>query len=162
MTYPFSISVGGIVRKAEEVLLVQQNDGANKGLWLLPGGFVEAGESLEEALIREVQEETGLSAVPTRIVGIRSGVRQVGDVRETGIYIVFEMEYVSGELMALDQNEISDLRFQSPSQALNDPQVIDLAKQFIQSADGSNQGLLKSSSPITTKTKYQSYDVYLP
>ncbi|WP_239633596.1 NUDIX domain-containing protein [Paenibacillus sp. H1-7] len=62
---------------------------------MIPGGIVEAGESLEEAVIRELKEETGISAVPTRIIGVRSGVRQVGNSIETGIYVVFEMDYLS-------------------------------------------------------------------
>jgi 8-oxo-dGTP pyrophosphatase MutT (NUDIX family) len=51
------------------LLLQQRSDG---GQWGLPGGCVETGESLHEAVVREVREETGLTVVPDRLVGVHS------------------------------------------------------------------------------------------
>ena len=51
------------------LLLQQRSDG---GQWGLPGGSVEIGESLREAVIREVNEETGLRVIPGRLVGLYS------------------------------------------------------------------------------------------
>jgi ADP-ribose pyrophosphatase YjhB (NUDIX family) len=53
--------VGGIVLKNKEVLLVRRENPPNKGVWSIPGGGVELGETLEAACRREVLEETGLS-----------------------------------------------------------------------------------------------------
>ena len=56
--------VGGLVRQGHSVLLVKQqkpNDPEPK--WALPGGYVEHGESLFDALRREVREETGLGVL---------------------------------------------------------------------------------------------------
>lgn len=52
-----------IVDRHNRVLLVLRGHEPAKGLWSLPGGSVEPGESMEEALVREVGEETGLSIV---------------------------------------------------------------------------------------------------
>jgi 8-oxo-dGTP pyrophosphatase MutT (NUDIX family) len=51
------------------LLLQQRSDG---GQWGLPGGSVEIGESLRDAVIREVSEETGLTVVPGRLIGMYS------------------------------------------------------------------------------------------
>jgi 8-oxo-dGTP pyrophosphatase MutT (NUDIX family) len=51
------------------LLLQQRSDG---GQWGLPGGSVEIGESLATAVVREVREETGLTVVPRRLVGVYS------------------------------------------------------------------------------------------
>ena len=51
------------------LLLQQRSDG---GQWGLPGGSVEIGESLTAAVVREVREETGLTVVPRRLVGVYS------------------------------------------------------------------------------------------
>ncbi len=62
-TYPtFPIpAVGAVILKDDQILLIQRGQAPAKGKWTLPGGVVELGESPEEALIREVQEECNLA-----------------------------------------------------------------------------------------------------
>jgi ADP-ribose pyrophosphatase YjhB (NUDIX family) len=59
-----------LIQEDEKLLLVRQNYGEQ--YWSLPGGVVEAGESITEAAIREVQEETNLHVSITRLVGLYS------------------------------------------------------------------------------------------
>jgi 8-oxo-dGTP pyrophosphatase MutT (NUDIX family) len=58
-----------IVDRRGRLLLQQRSDG---GQWGLPGGSVEIGESVADAVVREVREETGLTVRPRRIVGVYS------------------------------------------------------------------------------------------
>jgi ADP-ribose pyrophosphatase YjhB (NUDIX family) len=62
--------VGGIVLLGESVLLVERGREPLKGFWSLPGGVVEVGESVEDAVRREVREETGLEVVPVALVEV--------------------------------------------------------------------------------------------
>jgi 8-oxo-dGTP diphosphatase len=55
---------------ARRILLVERGGQPLKGYWSLPGGLVETGETLEEAVRREVFEETGLRVKPIRMFGI--------------------------------------------------------------------------------------------
>lgn len=61
--YPESpvIGVGGVIFDGETVLLARRNQDPGKGVWTLPGGAVELGETLEEALRREMLEETSIT-----------------------------------------------------------------------------------------------------
>lgn len=69
MTQP-QIAVGAIVIENDKLLMVQRANDPGKGLWSLPGGRVEHGEYLSDALSREVLEETGLRVEPGELVGI--------------------------------------------------------------------------------------------
>jgi 8-oxo-dGTP diphosphatase len=64
------IAVGAIVIDDGRLLMVQRGGDPGRGLWSLPGGRVEAGEYLHDALVREVREETGLDVEPQALVGI--------------------------------------------------------------------------------------------
>ena len=63
------VCVGAVVIHDGRLLLVQRGRGAGQGLWSIPGGRVEGGERMVDAVAREVLEETGLSVEPERWVG---------------------------------------------------------------------------------------------
>lgn len=58
--YPF-VGVGALIHKEGKILLIKRRFEPNKGKWSLPGGLVERGEKVEEATLREVREELGIS-----------------------------------------------------------------------------------------------------
>jgi len=82
----------------EKVLLTKRTD---NGLWCLPGGGVDPGESVEETIIREVQEETGLTVRVLRLIGVYSDPNSlVVYNNDTAVQIValsFEAEITDGE-----------------------------------------------------------------
>lgn len=63
------VAVGAIVIDKGAILLVKRDREPAKGLWSLPGGRVEVGESLREALVREVREETGIEVDVDGMIG---------------------------------------------------------------------------------------------
>jgi len=154
-------SAGGLIVRDNEVLLVRIAYGANKGYWMLPGGFVEEGESFEEAAIREVKEETGIDAIPKRLVGVRTGYKERPDDLEHGIHLIFEMEVVSG-MLSVDGGEISEVKFFPIDDLLTDPQVIGLTQEIVRSYQHAHpaSGLSRSAGSIQTNHKYVKYDVY--
>jgi 8-oxo-dGTP diphosphatase len=63
------VCVGAIAVSEERLLLIRRGRGPAAGTWSLPGGRVEAGETLAEAVLRELAEETGLEGVCDKLVG---------------------------------------------------------------------------------------------
>ena len=61
-----------LVGDPANLLMVQRSYGIEKGLWALPGGYVEQGEVVEEAAAREALEETGIEVTITGLVGLFS------------------------------------------------------------------------------------------
>lgn len=64
------VGVGAVVFDGPRVLLIERGQEPLKGWWTLPGGLVEAGERLDQALRREVLEETGLVVEPLTVAAI--------------------------------------------------------------------------------------------
>ena len=62
------VGVGAVVFDGDRVLLVKRGKEPLRGRWLIPGGTVERGETLTDAIVREVQEETGLTVRAGEVV----------------------------------------------------------------------------------------------
>lgn len=94
-----------VVDKQGDILLIRRSDNE---LWSIPGGRMEVGESLSEAVVREVLEETGIHARPIRITGIYSSPRSVvayedGEVRQQ-FSVCFECEPITGNIQTSDES----------------------------------------------------------
>ncbi|MEM9775857.1 MAG: NUDIX domain-containing protein [Chloroflexota bacterium] len=159
-TNSISVSVGAVAIKDDQVLMVKITYGPNKEMWMIPGGYVDPGESLEEACIREVMEETGIEVRPVEIIGIRDGVRIKRSNLDSNLYIVFKVDYVSGNPVA-DEKEVEIAAFRSVPEVLAADNVIELSKEMIQSSKKS-QGLQFHKLSKTPNTEYKSYRCYLP
>lgn len=97
--YPIP-GVGALITDGKRVLLVKRGAEPGKGLWALPGGCPRVGERLEEALVREVKEETGLEVRPKRVVGVFDVIvrDERGKVKYHYVLIDFEVEVIGGSL----------------------------------------------------------------
>jgi 8-oxo-dGTP diphosphatase len=105
--------VGAIIRdEAERLLLVQRGHEPGAGRWSLPGGRVEAGETDQQAVVREVAEETGLLVTCGRMVGAVQRPGPAGSVYEIRDYAAL---VTGGTLAAGD--DAADARWYTPAQA---------------------------------------------
>lgn len=93
-----------------EVLLVRRAAEPRRGYWCLPGGSVEVGELMEDALVREVAEETGLVVRPLRLLGMMDLItRDQGGVRFHFVLLQYLAEPVAGSLRA--SSDAADARW---------------------------------------------------
>ncbi|MBC7109808.1 MAG: NUDIX hydrolase [Archaeoglobi archaeon] len=97
------LAVDGILIEEGRVLLVRRLKEPFKSMWALPGGFVEIGETVEEAIKREMREETGLEVDVERLIGVYSDPKR--DPRGHVVSIAFLLRKLGGELSAGDDAE---------------------------------------------------------
>lgn len=91
------VAVGAVVGNEKgEILLIQR---ADSGVWLYPTGWADIGYSASEVAVKEVQEETGIVARPTRLIAFLDGLR-LGATASPFYSVVFHCEAVGGELAA--------------------------------------------------------------
>ena len=110
------VAVGALVTKDNRVLLVKRKHAPGAGLWAIPGGSVDLGETLQKAVEREVMEETGLT--------IRAGDPfytfdvierdDTGRIRFHYVIVDLTADFIEGELNPDD--DASDARWVAPEE----------------------------------------------
>lgn len=102
--------MSAVILDGNRILLVRRGQEPSKDLWSLPGGRVEPGETVREALVREVLEETSLSVEPVEIAGVRDVIaRQGDDLLFHYVIISFRARVISGEPAAA--TDVAELRW---------------------------------------------------
>lgn len=117
-TYPGRpfLAVSAAILRDDKILLVRRDRPPAQGLFSLPGGVVEIGETLEQAVEREVAEETGLRIDPVALAGFREVVDRDGNgrVRRHFVILCFAARWRDGEVILND--ELSDSRWVDPAE----------------------------------------------
>jgi len=101
------LTVDGIILKNNRILLIKRGNPPFKGKWAFPGGFVEYGEKTEDAVIREVLEETGLDTKIKDLMGVYSDPNR--DPRGHTISVVYLLDVCGGFLSGAD--DASEAKF---------------------------------------------------
>jgi 8-oxo-dGTP diphosphatase len=126
------LMVDVVIPAEEGVVLIRRGSEPFEGQWALPGGFVEVGEMVEEAAVREAAEETGLAVELARLVGVYSEPDR--DPRGHNVSVAFLARVLSGELSAAtDASEVSVLDPGSVDLAFDHRRIIDDALSLSQS-----------------------------
>lgn len=101
------VAVGALVFRGDRVLLVLRGRAPNAGLWSLPGGSLEEGETVDAAVVREVQEETGVVVRPVRTAFVTDYIERdaAGAVRWHYVLIDVLCEFARGEPNAASDAE---------------------------------------------------------
>ena len=111
-----TVAVGAFVFDGDDrVLLVQRGRPPGEGLWTVPGGRVELGESLADAVVREVREETGLDVRCGALVEVVERVTRAGDDLYHYVILDYVAVAIGGALAAAD--DVRDARFVSDGEA---------------------------------------------
>jgi 8-oxo-dGTP diphosphatase len=114
-----------VVEMDHRIILLQRAMEPQKGKWVLPGGYVDRGEAVADAALRETEEECGIKTLIKGLLGVYSYPGRLA------VVVVYVAAYVSGNLMVTDENEAvrlvppeeipwEDLAFQSTVDALKD------------------------------------------
>lgn len=114
-------TVSGVVSIEGKILLVRHTYGVAKDRILLPGGHVKPGEMAEEAVSREILEETGVLARPVGLVGTR--------IKKDEWLMLYRMQYVSGTPVS-DGYENSEVLLLPPEEAVKREDIMPLSREL--------------------------------
>ena len=110
------VGVGAVIIQDCRVLLIRRGQAPLLGEWSLPGGVLECGETLREAVIREAREETGLTVETGEMLGVYERIirSEDGRVRDHYVLIDFLCRTAGGDLQA--GSDAADVRWFTPEE----------------------------------------------
>lgn len=130
---PFLAVSAAIIRDGR-VLIIRRAAGIATGIYTLPGGVVEAGETLTQAVIREVREETSIEIEPVTLAGFRETILHDKDGKASRHFVIlcFAARWLSGEPVP-DLSEISEAVWRLPEE-LNSLKTTDGLYEIVRQA----------------------------
>jgi 8-oxo-dGTP diphosphatase len=110
------LAVSAAIIRDGRVLVARRARGPALGVWTMPGGVVESGETLTEALKREITEETGMTIEPVALAGHREVVVRDDDKRVSRHFVIlcFASRWISGEPRL--NEELAEARWLRPAE----------------------------------------------
>jgi ADP-ribose pyrophosphatase YjhB (NUDIX family) len=135
---------GLVVNQKGDWLVVKKRYGGLKGKWSIPAGFVGANETIDEAVIREVKEETGLSCLVKGIIGIRSGV--IKDEISDNM-IIFALDLIGEKNIHIQQKELYEARFMSVEELKKDPNTSVLLHYYMEMQENQLATMIDTINP---------------
>ncbi len=121
----WDVGVSAVVVREGKVLLVRYAYGNRRGMWTLPGGYANHDETLDQAAVRELQEEAGLSGQACGIVSVRTRVTHEGGA----VFVGFRIRCDSGEPLP-DHHEVDAAQFFGRQELLTLDPVMELSRQI--------------------------------
>jgi len=155
------IGAGGVVIHNNMILLVKLLYGPAKGKWLIPGGFLEKGETLNEGVCREIFEETGVEVEASGILGIRSMKRT--ETPLTDLYCLLNCKVVSDPNGITKQtSEVEDVAWIPLTDISTNTEVHAFTKYLLKSVLGKSTMYLdeRHNEFMKMNLKLESYEQY--
>ena len=105
------VGIGAVIIREDKIVLIKRGNEPSRGKWTVPGGLVELGENLEQAVIRETKEETGLDVENPCLIDIVSYIDldEKGKIRYHYIIIDYFVQVKNGVAEAL--SDAAELRW---------------------------------------------------
>ncbi len=151
----WDVGVSAVVVRGDKVLFVRYAYGSRRGMWTLPGGYAQHDETLDQAALRELREESGLSGQPRGIVSVRTRVTEEGGA----VFVGFRVECTEGE-PAPDNYEVDAARFFSWDEIEALDPVMELSRQIALAVLGEpGVELVETDIPGKSSAAYKAYIV---
>lgn len=135
-----TVGVGGIVIAENKILMIQEKIKSHHSIYKLPGGMLDLGSSLEESVIREVYEETGIKTELDKMVSVFNSHPYRFDKSNT--YYTFKLKPLNFNINIIDTNEIALALWYDLDEFFANKKIGDFQKDLVKSALNNN-GLKK-------------------
>jgi len=124
------VSVCAIIEgETHEILLIWEGDTPYHKRWVIPGGYIKPEETVKQAVVREIREETGLEILPTKLVGVYDDFIPNEDEPIHHIIATYEAIVVGGRIIIT--HEATEYAWMSVGEALNHPQIPNVFKKIL-------------------------------